>query len=964
VDICDSTLSPRMRRFRSSQLVRLLCVLAAGSSGLLLEPRALGQGQAVLISTGAMWRYFDGGPAPVDWALREFDESPWPTGFAQFGYGDGDEVTIVAPVSTVYFRSVFEAPDASAFSGLAIRLLRDDGAVVYLNGVELFRSNMPDGPIDYSTEAIDPVGGVVESTFFTNRIGSELLRNGPNVLAVEVHQVSPFSLDLSFDLELHADSAASISIVNPTNGQSFVFGNDILIETVTNHFTKDVIDVVFLANGYPIGHDTLAPFNYIWHSPGVTEFSLTAVAFSGIGLSVTSAPVHIAVINHFSPIINLNSSDDGRVFLEGADIILNAGAAATPNGILSSIEFFANGLKIGEVIDGTNWHGFYSLTWSNVMEGSYALQAVATDDAGVRGYSAIIHITVTSPRNDQPPMVSIIEPAEGATVRGPGNVPLRVYAFDNDGYVTRVEFFSSGVKIGQATVAPFNFIWEQVAVGTYTVTAVATDDKAVTNSSPPVSFSVAVIPAAVSRGPYLQSAAPTHMSVNWRTDDLTDSRVIWGTDSGHLDQTAQDSGSTIDHSVTLTGLNPDTKYFYAVGSSEAILAAAPDQFFITPPLSARQTRVWVLGDSGTASFAAQSVRDAYYDYAEGRYTDLWLMLGDNAYGAGTDEDYQAAVFNMYPRTLRQSVLWPTRGNHDVAPAYLDIFTLPSAGECGGVPSGTESYYSFDYGNIHFICLNAFNEDRSTNGPMLTWLREDLAGTAMDWIIAFWHHPPYSRGSHYSDFEIELIQMRQNAVPILEEYGADLVLCGHSHSYERSFLLHGHYGTSGTLTPEMKIDPGSGRVDGLGPYRKLAANAGPQHGTVYAVAGSSGQTSGGGLDHPAMFVSFNQLGSIVLDIDGPRLDAKFLQADGQVTDYFTIEKSPLTLPPLQISRSASQFLILWTKTATSTVLEATETLGPDAEWTVITNPRLEIGQQTGVFIENAGGNRFFRLRAIP
>src|SRR2546430_5862440 len=144
----------------------------------------------------------------------------------------------------------------------------------------------------------------------------------------------------------------------------------------------------------------------------------------------------------------------------------------------------------------------------------------------------------------------------------------------------------------------------------------------------PVSFTVAVIPVAVSRGPYLQSAAPTRMTVNWRTDDVTDSRVIWGTDPNHLDLSAQDPVSMTDHSMTLTGLSPDTKYFYSVGSRQAILVAAPDQFFITPPLSARPTRLWVLGDSGTASFAAQSVRDAYYNFAGDRYTDLWLMLGD------------------------------------------------------------------------------------------------------------------------------------------------------------------------------------------------------------------------------------------------------------------------------------------------------------------------------------------------
>ena len=86
--------------------------------------------------------------------------------------------------------------------------------------------------------------------------------------------------------------------------------------------------------------------------------------------------------------------------------------------------------------------------------------------------------------------------------------------------------------------------------------------------------------------------------------------------------------------------------------------------------------------------------------------------------------------------------------------------------------------------------------------MLTWLEADLAANTNEWLIAFWHHPPYSKGSHDSDWEMELIQMRENALPLLESYGVDLVLSGHSHCYERSYFLDGHYGRSSALRPEM------------------------------------------------------------------------------------------------------------------------------------------------------------------
>jgi hypothetical protein len=250
------------------------------------------------------------------------------------------------------------------------------------------------------------------------------------------------------------------------------------------------------------------------------------------------------------------------------------------------------------------------------------------------------------------------------------------------------------------------------------------------------------------------------------------------------------------------------------------------------------------------------------------------------------------------------VVWPTLGNHDGASAdsatetgpYYASFSLPKAAEAGGVPSGTEAYYSFDYANIHFVCLESFETNRSAGGPMMTWLRNDLAATTQPWIVAFWHHPPYTKGSHDSDTEVELREMRQNALPILEDYGVDLVLTGHSHSYERSFLIDGHYGTSSTFTEGMKIDSGNGRESGDGAYRKVASPRLPHAGAVYAVAGSSGKTAGGALNHPAMVVSLNVLGSLVLDVSGDRLDAAFLDSAGATRDSLSILKAAATAPP--------------------------------------------------------------------
>jgi hypothetical protein len=403
----------------------------------------------------------------------------------------------------------------------------------------------------------------------------------------------------------------------------------------------------------------------------------------------------------------------------------------------------------------------------------------------------------------------------------------------------------------------------------------------------------------LTRGPYLQIGTPNSIVVRWRTSGPAVGRVQFGPSPGVIAGSAQEASARTDHEVRLTGLSPETLYYYSIGTPTQTMAGDATFRFRTSPLpgTARATRVWVIGDSGTADANARAVRDAYGAYAGGRDTDLWLMLGDNAYNDGLDAEYQAAAFDMYSALLRKTVLWPAYGNHDgygsdagtnTGP-YFDIFTLPKQGEAGGVASGSEAYYSFDYANMHFVCLESFETDRSPAAPMLTWLQRDLAATTQPWVIVFFHHPPYSKGSHDSDAEIELMEMRQNAVPILENFGVDLVLSGHSHSYERSFLLDGHYGTSTTFTEAMKRDAGSGRPDQSGAYTKPSSGMAPHEGAVYVVAGVSGQTGGGTLDYPAMYVSQATLGSLVLDVNGSRLDAAFVDSTGVRRDYFSIVK---------------------------------------------------------------------------
>jgi len=420
----------------------------------------------------------------------------------------------------------------------------------------------------------------------------------------------------------------------------------------------------------------------------------------------------------------------------------------------------------------------------------------------------------------------------------------------------------------------------------------------------------------VIRGPYLQLATPTSMVVRWRTDTTETSVVTYGTARNELKSNAKSAGTTADHVVQLSKLQPNTRYYYAVGpvpfagtpardDDDDAPAGARVNSFVTPPEAgtSKPTRVWVLGDPGTANNVQRAVRDHYYTFTGTRGTDLWLLLGDNAYPHGTDAEHQRAIFDIYPETLRSSPVWPAMGNHDAGSAtsltqsgvFFDVFTLPTMGQAGGMMSGTEAYYAFDYANIHFICLDSHDTDRSETGAMMQWLKADLAATKRDWIVAFFHHPTYTKGTHNSDSDTDsggrMKDMRQNFLPVLEAGGVDLVLTGHSHVYERSFLIDGHYGKSETFNAaahvKQKVD---GRADGTGVYRKPRTRA-PHLGEISVVTGSAGHASAKPvpLNHPVFFLSLNEAGSSVIDVDGLKLEFTFINDKGEKRDWFTIVK---------------------------------------------------------------------------
>jgi hypothetical protein len=429
----------------------------------------------------------------------------------------------------------------------------------------------------------------------------------------------------------------------------------------------------------------------------------------------------------------------------------------------------------------------------------------------------------------------------------------------------------------------------------------------------------AVMPMLI-RGPYLQCASPGSMMIRWRTDVSARTRVRFGGSPDGLTGMADDSSLVTEHRVLLSGLEPGTRYYYSIGGFRDTLSAGADDYFYTLPVSgsAATVRVGVFGDCGNNSVNQRAVRDQVLKYLDTAYLNAWILLGDNAYTDGTDAEFQSNFFNVYKdKMLKQYPLFPAPGNHDYhdrefsasvaqkthGVAYYQDFSVPENGEAGGVPSHTAAFYSYDIGNAHFLSLDSYGKEAKeyrlydTLGPQVQWIKKDLEAYRnrwKGWVIAYWHHPPFTMGSHNSDHEAELVHIRENFIRILERYGVDLVLCGHSHDYERSRLMRGYYGDEASFDPsKYDLSFSSGRDDGSpgsSPYVKESGGAG----TVYVVSGSAGKLGGqqATFPHNAMYFSDAEHGGAsMLEITGDRLEFKWICADGVVRDRFTMMRRP-------------------------------------------------------------------------
>ena len=1020
-----------------------------------------------VVPTNAVWRYLETNAAPEPtWREADFDDSAWPVGRAQLGYGDGDETTVLRfgpdpnnKYITSYFRYAFELAELSAYTNLILRVLRDDGVVVHLNGIEVWRNNLPASAITHGTLALTNVSGAEETNLFLRaNVSAALLQPAANILAVEIHQAAVNSTDISFALEAfleHRAGAPACFLGDPQAGDRFSLNLTSNLLLRADAYLPGMVDRIDFFSGMDrIAQATNVAGSAVWSNPPPGIHILSAVATGTAGVMVTSPPVAVWIYANFPPSVSLTSPSNSTTLVSAGSSIALSATASDSDGAVSRVEFYANATRVGEALAPA-----FNAIWSNLPTGQYALSAVAIDDSGEATVSVPVFLTVIT---NAVPRVAITNPPDGAELHAGANLILTAAASDTNGAVVRVEFYAGNAKLGESLGPVFSTSWSNVPLGAHTLTALAFDNSGAWRVSPPVNIFVnptmpllatgsvwrildtginpgsawtapgfddsawragpgpfgygdgdeatlisfgpdptnrfittyfrraieatnlaafsnftirlqrddgavvylngleifrsnmptgaishatlaatglsvqadesAYLPFALNRslllegtntfavevhqastntpdmsfdlelsgayapvlvrGPYLQLVTPTSAVLRWRTDEPSDSVVRYGAAPDRLDFQLVGPAPGREHEVAISNLPPNSIWFYSVGSSALTYAAGGDCYFTTAPPSgqAQPTRIWVLGDSGTGDANARNVRNAFATYTAGRTPDVWLMVGDNAYDHGSEDEYHKSLFGVFPSFLRQTALWPALGNHDTdnlaAPPggfpYERLFSVPTNGAAGGEPSGTKRYWSFDWGNIHFVALDSMTSSRATNGAMLRWLARVLAANTNRWLIAYWHHPPYTKNPNDADAAGQLMEMRANAIPMLEAYGVDLVLCGHQHDYERTFFMDGHYGLSTTFTASMKKSTGNG------PYVKTNGTAGHQ-GTVYVICGASAKLDTVAALHPATFLQKSALGSLVIDVNGDQMDVKFLRDTGVIDDQFTMMK---------------------------------------------------------------------------
>ncbi len=318
-----------------------------------------------------------------------------------------------------------------------------------------------------------------------------------------------------------ANAPPTVNLTAPANNSTYALPATVTLKAnaTAPEDNDTVAKVDFFANGTLIGTDSSKAYTISW-TPDAGSYALTAVATDGQGAQTTSAARNITVAANAPPTVNLTAPANNASFALPVTITLKTNAKAPEdNDTVAKVDFFANGVLIG-----SDTSKAFSFDWANPAAGTYTLTAVATDGQGAQTASVARTVTVGAAAN-APPTVALSSPANGATFTAPATITVTASASDTDGTIARVDFFQGTTLITTLTVAPYTLQWTGVPAGSYSLTAVATDNGGAT---PPTAAVAVTVGPAVAQLYYIH---PDHLNTPRLIADATGA-TVWRWDQG------------------------------------------------------------------------------------------------------------------------------------------------------------------------------------------------------------------------------------------------------------------------------------------------------------------------------------------------------------------------------------------------------------------------------------------------
>ena len=304
------------------------------------------------LAAGAAWKYLDNGTDQgTTWRAPAFNDATWASGAAELGYGDGDETTVVGygpdpnnKYITTYFRRTFTVRNLAELATLTVKLVRDDGAVVYVNGTEVVRSTLPMGTITSATRATAAIADAAESQWNSFAVNPSVLVAGTNTIAVEIHQNGATSRDISFNLALEATRAAAAPTNPPPTGLAVTGVTDTTVTVQWNAPVGSGITTGYRVyrGGVLVGSPTTTNFTDSPLASGQT-YGYTVSAITDGVETATTATVNATTIDNVAP----NAPTNLTAPTIAADHVTLAWTPATDNVGVTAYDVMRNGVIVG-----------------------------------------------------------------------------------------------------------------------------------------------------------------------------------------------------------------------------------------------------------------------------------------------------------------------------------------------------------------------------------------------------------------------------------------------------------------------------------------------------------------------------------------------------------------------------------------------------------------------------------------